>query len=102
VTRWGISKDVVDPTSLHQIKHSSVDKNMKKNYNLSLPSQRSSRVSSNGFPETRDGHGRLRAVHNLECSSPLMTNKTTKCVHISKGKVHPCTGTEVLYRPYGP
>jgi hypothetical protein len=19
-----------------------------------------------------------------------------------KGKVHPCTGTEVLYRPYGP
>jgi len=20
----------------------------------------------------------------------------------SKGKVHPCTGTEALYRPYGP
>ena len=23
-------------------------------------------------------------------------------VDIKKGKVHPCTGTEVLYRPYGP
>ena len=26
-------------------------------------------------------------------------------VHVidsKKGKVHPCTGTEVLYRPYGP
>jgi len=21
---------------------------------------------------------------------------------IGKGKVHPCTGTEALYRPYGP
>jgi len=22
--------------------------------------------------------------------------------HLEKGKVHPCTGTEALYRPYGP
>jgi hypothetical protein len=21
---------------------------------------------------------------------------------VGKGKVHPCTGTEALYRPYGP
>jgi hypothetical protein len=24
------------------------------------------------------------------------------CVLLVKGKVHPCTGTEALYRPYGP
>jgi len=25
----------------------------------------------------------------------------TTVVHKGKGKVHPCTGTEALYRPYG-
>jgi len=25
-----------------------------------------------------------------------------KTLFINKGKVHPCTGTEALYRPYGP
>jgi hypothetical protein len=44
VTRCEISKDVVD-TSLHQIKRSSVVKDMEKNYILFLPSQRASRVS---------------------------------------------------------
>jgi len=23
-------------------------------------------------------------------------------IFVMKGKVHPCTGTEALYRPYGP
>jgi hypothetical protein len=26
----------------------------------------------------------------------------TKGVKWGKGKMHPCTGTEALYRPYGP
>ena len=28
--------------------------------------------------------------------------KHGKVVHKGKGKGHPCTGTEALYRPYGP
>jgi len=31
-------------------------------------------------------------------TQPLATSVT----YLSKGKVHPCTGTEALYRPYGP
>jgi hypothetical protein len=31
----------------------------------------------------------------------IQKNFCTKTV-IKKGKVHPCTGTEALYRPYGP
>jgi len=30
-----------------------------------------------------------------------VTNPTVKSYE-GKGKMHPCTGTEVLYRPYGP
>ena len=35
------------------------------------------------------------------------TNSLNDAIHIgkvsySKGKVHPCTGAEALYRPYGP
>jgi hypothetical protein len=45
VTRCEISKDVVDPTSLHQIKRSFVDKDIGKICNLPLPSQRASRMS---------------------------------------------------------
>jgi hypothetical protein len=26
----------------------------------------------------------------------------TSFIQVNKGKVHPCTGTEALYRPYGP
>jgi hypothetical protein len=30
------------------------------------------------------------------------SNKMTENFYIKKGKVHPCTGTEALYRLYGP
>jgi hypothetical protein len=32
----------------------------------------------------------------------LCTGRTAHRGSRGKGKVHPCTGTEVLYRPYGP
>ena len=38
-------------------------------------------------------HGINIAIKNLD----LHSKETGK-----KGKVHPCTGTEALYRPYGP
>jgi len=30
------------------------------------------------------------------------TNEQTDMTKVIISKVHPCTGTEVLYRPYGP
>jgi hypothetical protein len=53
---------------------------------------------------------------NLRCKLALMLSfyDTTKChiqryeamtlriVDVLKSKGHPCTGTEALYRPYGP
>jgi len=35
-------------------------------------------------------------------SAHKWTKPHTWCMDIGKGKVHPCTGTEALYRPYGP
>jgi len=42
------------------------------------------------------------------CMLTQIINETNKpaaiveVVKVKKGKVHPCTGTEALYRPYGP
>ena len=33
---------------------------------------------------------------------PIARRVTRRKFHTGKGKVHPCTGTEALYRPYGP
>jgi hypothetical protein len=46
----------------------------------------------------------------MEELQEIYGNMKPSCVFISylityllkKGKVHPCTGTEALYRPYGP
>jgi len=35
------------------------------------------------------------------CLPPTLTH-FLNFTSIKKGKVHPCTGTEALYRPYGP
>jgi len=40
-----------------------------------------------------DGRKTLHYVHFFP---------TTYDYNMGKGKVHPCTGTEALYRPYGP
>jgi len=36
-------------------------------------------------------------LHTYECKR---INRSYAC--ICEGKMHPCTGTEALYRPYGP
>jgi len=47
----------------------------------------------------------MAAVHSF--THPTITGKKQLAFQITsngngKGKVHPCTGTEALYRPYGP
>jgi hypothetical protein len=46
------------------------------------------------------------AVLKLEDDGEQLIKQMWKGVEVLyrqlKGKVHPCTGTEVLYRPYGP
>ena len=52
----------------------------------------------------------LQLVHYRNLKSDIGTDEVIKCgnVHMltesgkKKGKVNPCTGTEALYRPYGP
>jgi hypothetical protein len=43
------------------------------------------------------------AYKNLLCHNVKLKYKIARvrCVYC-KGKVHPCTGTEALYKPYGP
>jgi len=40
----------------------------------------------------------IRSPDRPACNQSLYPTTTTT----KKGKVHPCTGTEALYRPYGP
>ena len=39
---------------------------------------------------------------SLEEAMDLLYDKTKGRIKGKNGKVHPCTGTEALYRPYGP
>jgi len=42
-------------------------------------------------------------LHRLNPSGRTMAlGSTQPLTEMSKGKVHPCTGTEALYRPYSP
>ena len=45
--------------------------------------------------------GKNLGTSRKKCFPGLASNKST-CYGNSKGKMHPCTGTEALYRPYGP
>ena len=48
-------------------------------------------------------YGNLKHLSRSFC--PLLNTfryPYTKAVGKGKGKMHPCTGTEALYRPYGP
>jgi len=48
--------------------------------------------------ETESGDVKTnQTVHHSTHVHPFIPGKVKK-----KGKGHPCTGTEVLYRPYGP
>jgi len=42
------------------------------------------------------------AESNGETKQNLQKHNPQRIHGKSKGKVHPCTGTEALYRPYGP
>ena len=56
----------------------------------------------------RTVHRGIRGTGNVKCTVSLTLRLCTgRTVHrgsrgISKGKVHRCTGTEALYRLYGP
>jgi len=41
-------------------------------------------------------------VQALRVLSGRTVHRGTRSTSIGKGKVHRCTGTEALYRPYGP
>ena len=41
-------------------------------------------------------------TYSSESDSLLLVPDLESNVDKVKGKVHPCTGTEALYRPYGP
>ena len=49
------------------------------------------------LPNTETEEQSLLGYSNRFCLLTLPTE-----IHAGKGKVRPCTGTEVLYRPYGP
>jgi hypothetical protein len=42
---------------------------------------------------------KLKRIYKSERTVPVNTQKKVWCPY--KGKLHPCTGTEALYRPYG-
>ena len=52
--------------------------------------------------DNKDGLGEFcilcRRLHHLQTMHKIINQESLKI----KGKVHPCTGTEALYRPYGP
>jgi len=41
-------------------------------------------------------------ICELELQIGTYRNVRTKLLYVKRGKAHPCTGTEALYRPYGP
>ena len=46
-----------------------------------------------------DGCGKSRSQPGLD---PQTVQLVVELLEKGKGKVHPCTGTGALYRPYGP
>ena len=55
-----------------------------------------------------DGYKKVKITCTLVQALRLCTGRTAHrgsrgiALLLGKGKVHPCTGTEALYRPYGP
>ena len=55
------------------------------------------RLRPGGTISNQCNHGNYRNTDNVFTKVPVVT-----LLPYIKGKVHPCTGTEALYRPYGP
>jgi hypothetical protein len=53
-------------------------------------------VRYTGRPLTHTDYTRS-CIHTI-----VLLRTSTELLETCKGKVHPCTGTEALYRPYGP
>jgi len=46
---------------------------------------------------------RVRCIRNTECCLYRPSDDArVSSKHVRKGKGHPCTGTDALYKPYGP
>ena len=65
------------------------------------------------FANSEATNGLLNLCYKNQSVNPLKPELNRIChllallgahhiLHVSKSKVHPCTGTETLYRPYGP
>ena len=55
-----------------------------------------------GFLVRTDSDGRWKRHHVQELRELQVSDKCLSSLGRKKGKGHPCTGTEALYRPYGP